>query len=702
MVPEKGRNAYTALTHELDGEPLHAEWLRSIIDDRGKRAAKTGVGFEAVREQVAFLNDVSTTDSGSTLRLGFRDYGRLKPRPVFEAAELTSRRIEGYESPSDAWRGGATRFYAGYDEILEELLREDRTLSLSDGFAGTIESRLGEFGYELTDELGSEVTWAAMARDGELPERPDIVLVPEAFRLLGTQLAGMAFADIGRIETYGEYTRATEGISFDDEEQVLADAPSGVAGIYMYVSGSTAESFGLAVQPIDGAISRLGIFETTQTTPMTEITSLKGFYDRYPDEFSSWRQVIDVVESTAKEFGFREVNTPAVERTELYRVKSGEELLDQTYTFEDRGGREVTLTPEQTPTRARMVQAKRQALSTPIKWYDTSKRWRYENVQKGRDREFFQTDIDIFGVESVSADAEVIACAARIYQKLDVDDRVDFLVNDRRLLEAMLEANGIENTTQVMQVVDDKEKLSQTEFRDALANVGVEGEAAENVDELTSISGPITETVSELAEKAPDDEETEDAIERMQSLADRLEAYDVAEMCKLDLSIVRGLAYYTGLVFEAFDTEGELRALFGGGRYDDLVGLFGSREVPAVGFAFGYSPTRELLKREGKLPPEELTTDAYIAAVSESVQEEGIDIAGSLRSAGLTVETDLSNRGLGDQLSYADSIGASLTLIVGERDLANDEVTVRNMDSGDEEQVPLETLTEAVRERLDE
>jgi histidyl-tRNA synthetase len=700
MVPEKGRNAYTALRRELDGEPLAASWLREVIDERGKHAAKTGVGFEDLKRQVAYVNEVSGTENGSTLELGFRDYGRLKPRPVFESAALTTRRIEGYESPSDAYRGGATRFYAGYDELLEELLREDRTRSLTGGFAATVDRELDAYGYERVATLGDEVQWAAMAGDGDLPSRPAVVLVPSAFRLLATQLAGHAFETIGRIETYETYTHTTEGITFDDEEQVLADAEPGVAGVYMYVSGSTAASYGLAVEPIGGAVSRLGVFETRQEQTMTEITSLKGFYDRYADEFASWRQVIDTVESTAAEFGFREVNTPAVERTDLYRVKSGEELLDQTYSFEDRGGREVTLTPEQTPTRARMVQEKRQELSTPIKWYDTSKRWRYEQVQKGRDREFFQTDIDIFGVESVAADAEVIACAARIYEKLGVTDRVEFLVNDRRLLEAALEANDIDNTTQVMQVVDDREKLTTPEFHDALANVGVDGDAAQRVDEITSISGPITETVDELAARTPDDEATVEAVERMTALADRLDAYGVADVCRLDLSIVRGLAYYTGLVFEAFDTEGELRALFGGGRYDDLVGLFGDREVPAVGFAFGYSPTRELLEREGKLPPEEPRTDAYVAAVSASVADDAVDIADSLRRDGLVVETDLSGRGLGDQLSYADGIGAQLTLIVGERDLSNDEVTVRDMTSGEEEQVPLSTVQEAVRDRL--
>ena len=696
MVPEKGRNAYTALRRELDGEPLEAAWLREVIDERGKRAAKTGAGYEDVREQVAFVNDISATADGSTLQLGFRDYGRLKPRPVFEAAELTTRRIEGYESPADAYRGGASRFYAGYDELLEELLADgDRRV---DGFEETVTAAMAEYGYRRVDALGDPVQWAAMAREGSVPARPTTVLVPAGFERLGRALAEMAFEQLEQVETYTSYARRTQ-LPFEDEEQLLADAPEGVAGIYMTVSGSTAAEYGLGVAPVDGGVSRLGVFETESMTD--EITSLKGFYDRYADEFASWRSVIDTVESTAQEFGFREVNTPAVERTELYRVKSGEELLDQTYSFTDRGDREVTLTPEQTPTRARMVQSRRQALSTPIKWFDTSKRWRYEQVQKGRDREFFQTDIDIFGVESVAADAEIVACAARIYEKLGVRDRVDFLLNDRRLLEAMLRAEGVDNTTQVMQVIDDKEKLTRPEFHEALANVGVESGAAERVDELTSISGPIAETVGELAARAPDDEATREAVERIEALADRLAAYGVADVCRLDLSIVRGLAYYTGLVFEAFDSEGELRALFGGGRYDDLVGLFGDREVPAVGFAFGYSPTRELLEREGKLPPENVTTDVYVAPVSESVAPEAVNIAGDLRESGLTVETDLAGRGLGDQLSYADGIAASLTLIVGERDLANDEVTVRDMATGDERQVPLSALTETIVDDLE-
>jgi len=424
---------------------------------------------------------------------------------------------------------------------------------------------------------------------------------------------------------------------------------------------------------------------------MTDIESLKGFYDRYPEEFAAWREVIDVVETTAAEFGFREIDTPAVERRELYEIKSGEELMDQTYSFEDRGGRAVTLTPEQTPTRARLVQ-QRKDLKTPIKWYDTSKRWRYENVQKGRDREFFQTDIDVFGIESVEADAEVISVAATIYERLGVGDRVEFLINDRTLLESILSAYGIDDTEAVMGVIDDKEKLSDAEFRTELLGAGVSSDIVDNVVETTSVRGPIREEVERLAAIAPDDEDAQAAVDRMADLADALESYGVADVCKLDLSIVRGLAYYTGLVFEAFDSEGELRALFGGGRYDDLVGLFGSQDVPAVGFAFGYSTTRELLKKEGEWPSEALSTDVYVAAVSDDVREEALGFASDLREEGLVVETGLAGRGLGGQFGYADSINAETVLIVGQRDLENDEVTVRDMASGEETQVSVEDV----------
>ena len=421
------------------------------------------------------------------------------------------------------------------------------------------------------------------------------------------------------------------------------------------------------------------------------LDSLKGTYDRYPDEWATWKKLIEVVDETAEEFGFRQIDPPSIERQELWTEKEEDSVTDEMYAFTDKGSNRITLIPEQTPTRARLMQ-KRKDLKTPVKWYCTSKRWRYEGVTRGRDREFRQGDFDIFGIESVEADAEVIAAAATIYKKLDLDDRVSFLINDRDLLESILESQGIEKTEETMKVIDDKEKLSEEEFLEDLEERGLAREDAELVDELTDISGPILEQIDELREKAP--EEVQDSVDRMESLGESLESYGVSEMCKFDLSIVRGLAYYTGLVFEAFDTEGELRALFGGGRYDNLVGEFGERDVPAVGFGFGYSTTIELLKKENRYPLKQVETDIYVLSASESVRDVALHYATTLREKGLSVETDLSGRGFGQQLGYADSINAEKVLIVGERDLENDEVTVKDMESGEEEAVDKDEAVE--------
>jgi len=425
------------------------------------------------------------------------------------------------------------------------------------------------------------------------------------------------------------------------------------------------------------------------------LESLKGTYDRYPDEWATWKYLIEIVDETAEEFGFRSFNPPTIERQELWTEKEEDSVTDEMYAFTDKGDNEITLVPEQTPTRARLIQ-KRKDLKTPVKWYDTSKRWRYEDVTKGRDREFLQGDFDIFGIESVEADAEIIAAAATIFKKLDLDDRVDFRINDRELLESILESHGISETEEAMKVVDDKEKMDREEFLDDLEDRGLTRGEAEQVDELTSISGPILNQIEELREKAP--EEVQDSVDRMESLGEALDAYGIADMCRFDLSIVRGLAYYTGLVFEAFDSEGELRALFGGGRYDELVGTFGDRSVPAVGFAFGYSPTIELLKKEDCYPLKDVETDVYVLSASESVRDTALNYATKLREKGLSVETDLAERGFGSQLGYADDMNAKRVLIVGERDLENDEVTMKHMDSGEEESLDKDEVIEHLEE----
>ncbi|WP_414837308.1 histidine--tRNA ligase [Candidatus Nanosalina sp. VS9-1] len=431
------------------------------------------------------------------------------------------------------------------------------------------------------------------------------------------------------------------------------------------------------------------------------LESLKGTYDRYPGEWASWRKLIDVVDETAGEFGFRQLNPPTIERQELWTEKEEDSVTDEMYAFTDKGGNEITLIPEQTPTRARLIQ-KRKDLKKPVKWYDTSKRWRYEDVTRGRDREFLQGDFDIFGIQSVEADAEIITAAAIIYRKLsketetDLTDRIVFKISDRQIVEGFLELNDIPEVEEVMKVIDDEEKMKREEFIEELEELGLKQEEIRKVDDLMNVSGADNEQQLEELEKiAP--EQLQGRIDRMRSLVEALDAYGVSDMIEIDLSIVRGLAYYTGLVFEAFDSEGELRALFGGGRYDELVGEFGDQDVPAVGFAFGYSTTIELLKKEDEWPLKEIETDVYVLSVSDSVRDIALDYATKLRSEGLSVETDLAGRGFGTQLGYADDMNAERVLIIGERDLENDEVTMKHMDSGEEETLDRDEVIEHLK-----
>jgi histidyl-tRNA synthetase len=419
------------------------------------------------------------------------------------------------------------------------------------------------------------------------------------------------------------------------------------------------------------------------------LQKLKGFREFLPGEMTARRKVFDRVRKVAAKFGFREIEAPSLEPMDLFLVKSGEELVEQMYSFEDKAGRDVTLIPEETPTRARMV-AEHKELSSPMKWFSISRFWRYENPQKGRLREFYQFNFDIIGEDSVWADAEVLACAAEYLQALEIDDAAELRINDRRLLEGILSAYGIDDSRDILKMIDDKEKMNRESFRKELQEEALSEADSRTVDELTELRGRFEEVLPKLSNLVPEDDASQEVFERFSRLKDALEAYDVLDQCVIDLSIIRGLAYYTGMVFEIFDTKGELRSLSGGGRYDELIGLFGGEETPAVGFAPGDATLELLMKREGVWPEEEVETDVYILNVSESVRETALELAKTLRDQDLAVETDLSGRNFGNQMDYANNINAEKLVIVGERDLENDEVTVKDMETGDEEQVGLD------------
>jgi histidyl-tRNA synthetase len=413
---------------------------------------------------------------------------------------------------------------------------------------------------------------------------------------------------------------------------------------------------------------------------------LKGFRDFYPEEMAARREVVDTVESTAARYGFREVDTPRLERAEMWTDKSGDDIVDELYAFEDKGGRHVTLAPELTPTVARMVVAKQQELSKPIKWRSTRPFWRYEQVQQGRFREFHQTNVDVFGSSEPDADAEVIAFSVDALLNLGLDpDDFEIRVSHRDILGALLESFSADvDVREAIRMVDKRAKVEEEEYLDGLVEAGLNYGQATKFDDLL-VAGDLDAMVDITAS-----EDLADAVANLRAVLDALEDYGVREYVDLSLTTARGLDYYTGVVFECFDATGEVsRSVFGGGRYDDLIEEFGGQPTPAVGVAPGYAPLSLLCQRAGVWPAESLTTDYYVLQVGDT-RPVAARIVRELREQGHVVETDLNDRSFGAQMNYADSIDAETVVVAGEQDLANDEITVKDMASGDQTTAPVD------------
>ena len=416
---------------------------------------------------------------------------------------------------------------------------------------------------------------------------------------------------------------------------------------------------------------------------------VKGVRDFYPGEMRARRRVIDSLEDVARRYGFREIGTPTIESAELYIDKSGEEIVEELYSFEDKGGRRLALTPELTPTVARMVVAKQQELTKPIKWFSTRPFWRYEQVQQGRYREFYQLNADIFGSSAPEADAEVLAYAADALSELGLEkEDFEFRVSHRDILGGLLESIDTRiDTTEAIRAVDKREKVETAEYYDLLEAAGLDRDDAREFNAVLS-AGDIEE-VRAFA----DSDRVDEAVSNLEAVLAAADEFGAGEYLTLSLDTARGFDYYTGVVFECFDSTGEVsRSVFGGGRYDDLIESVGGQPTPAVGVAPGLAPLSLLLERAGVRPDESYETDCYVLRVgdSEEVRRVAARITRDLRAGGGVIETDVSGRSFGAQMSYADSIGAETVVIVGEQDLAEDVVTVKDMASGDQERVPVE------------
>ncbi len=424
---------------------------------------------------------------------------------------------------------------------------------------------------------------------------------------------------------------------------------------------------------------------------MTELGSLPGFRDFYPEDLARRTRIFAAWREASRRFGFMEYDGPPLEPLELYTGKSGEEIVRQLYAFTDKGGREVALRPEMTPSFARMVAARAGGLRKPIRWYSIPQLFRYERTQRGRLREHFQWNVDLVGEPDIGGDAEVLAAALTGLELLGLGaGDIVARVSDRRLLEAVLRFHDVEVPQRVaaaFAAIDKLEREGSDATRERLReDAGLSRGAADDV-----LAAVTSGDAGVLAAAAGGDEGVLQRADDVRRYLDMLEVLGVGDRVRFDPTIVRGLAYYTGIVFEIFDAAGELRAVCGGGRYDALLEQLGGPDLPALGFGMGDVVLGELLgaRDEDAALPE---AQDHIVIVSEEERGLALRIASALRAGGRAVTYALRDTGVGRQFKDANAAGAERAIVVGPAESAQGVALVKDMRSGEERRVPLEEL----------
>ena len=419
-----------------------------------------------------------------------------------------------------------------------------------------------------------------------------------------------------------------------------------------------------------------------------KIQAVKGTREFYPEQMALRNFIYDKVRSASQVFGYQEWDAPFIETIDLYAAKSGEELVKkQSFTFEDRGGDFVTLRPELTPSLARMIAAKQNELTYPVRWWSFGPFWRYEQPQRGRTREFFQWNIDMLGVNSPEADAELIAVGATFLRSVGLSpERALIYVNNRRLMDSEFDALGIseEKRLDVSNLVDRRTKMEPAKWDAYAIDLGL---SQTQLDGLKSILGNF-----DLWKKS----------DELTRLFAALEVLGVKEYVKFDPNIMRGLLYYTGTVFEAFDVTGSLkRAIFGGGRYDNLLADVGGQPLSGVGFAMGDVVIGIILQEAG-LVPEFIPSPAQVLVTvfDEKLWMQSFALAAELRAAGLNVMVSPEPTKLPKQFKFADKMKMKAVLVLGPDEVEKGLVVVKNLLNGEQAQIKIEAVLESVREIL--
>jgi histidyl-tRNA synthetase len=424
----------------------------------------------------------------------------------------------------------------------------------------------------------------------------------------------------------------------------------------------------------------------------------KGTRDYYPADkriqnfiFNNWKRV-------AMRYGYEEYGAPLLEPIDVYAAKSGQELAnEQTYMFTDRGGRNMAIRPEMTPTISRMVAARRQEMAYPARLFSIANFMRYERPQRGREREFWQLNIDVFGAEGAQSESEIITMGAEFLSVFGATDEMYVIkINNRKLINFMMAQYLGLDTVQaqlMIKLFDRKNKISTEEFRDQALDILGEAMAETGLAKISALLN--AHSMADL----PEEMRESGAVKEVQELFTLLEAAGIKNAV-FDITLMRGLDYYTGTVFEFFDNHPDNnRSLFGGGRYDGLVGLFGAEPISAVGMAPGLSTTELFLQSHDLMPKLPSTTEVYVAVLGEDSLRGAMKLAADLRNEGVNTELDTTGRKLDKQIKTAVKKDIAFMIFVGEEELKTEIYSFKDTASSEEQKLSFERIVSTVKDR---
>lgn len=418
-----------------------------------------------------------------------------------------------------------------------------------------------------------------------------------------------------------------------------------------------------------------------------KIDALPGFRDFYPEEMALRNQIFAAWREIARRYGFDEYDGPPLETLDLYVEKSGPEIVAQLFNFTDKGGREVALRPEMTPTVVRMLGARIKEMPTPVRWFSTPQLFRYEKQQRGRLREHFQLNMDIFGEASVIADADLLAAALDVLRELGLSSEdVVARISDRRLLQQALLQLGVaeKDLPTAYNVIDKVEREDRNVLLERLGATGLDPVAAAAAIELTTLDR------EQFRQKYGSDPRVNEILAELDRYFEALDALGFGDWVKFDMKIVRGLAYYTGIVFEIFDRKGELRAICGGGRYDNLFRTLTGNDLPALGFGFGDVVLGELLKDRGLDVRDVPAPEVAIISVQEETQPYALRIAAALRRRGISVIYPYRRSNVGKALKRVANANIREAILVGPEEMNDDVMVVKSLREGTERRITLD------------